>query len=85
MPTFKCFLYTFFRGDGNDKYLNQIIKVLEHLKNREDIRPCLLKINNVKKHISEVDFDTWFNYLHRQYERKNSLQRIISSFKCNFK
>ena len=59
-----------FRGDGNDKYLNQIIKVLEHLKNREDIRPYLLKINNVKKHISEVDFDTWFNYLDRQYERK---------------
>lgn len=71
-----------FRGSEKDNYLQYIPKLIKHLKNKEDIRPYLKEINNVRKYIADYDYEKWYEYKDRQYEMEIAYTEDIK-YLCN--
>ena len=68
-----------FLGSHNDKAFKLLQLNLKLLKNREDIRPYLLKINNISKKIPIRLIEEWENHSEILQEIKNAKREIYSS------
>ena len=68
-----------FLGSHNDKAFKLLQLNLKLLKNREDIRPYLLKINNISKKIPFRLIEEWENHCEMMQEIKNAKREVYSS------
>ena len=68
-----------FLGSHNDKALKLLQLNIKLLKNREDIRPYLLKINNISKKIPIRLIEEWENHCEILQEIKNAKREVYSS------
>ena len=68
-----------FLGSHNDKALRLLKSNLNLLKNREDIRPYLMKIDKIIKKIPIKFIEEWENHCEIIYEIEKAKHEVYSS------
>ena len=68
-----------FLGNHNDKALRLLQLNLKLLKNREDVRPYLMKIDKIIKKIPIKFIEEWENYCEMIYEIEKAKHEVYSS------